>query len=56
MGKQITQKEAIEYIREEDFMSNRLSKEEKLEIKNLHRNTKKFWKKPDLVEKKVEEF
>jgi len=56
MGMQITQREAIKYIREEDFMSNRLSKEEKLEIKNLHRKTKEFLKKPELVKEKVEEF
>lgn len=56
MGKQITQREAINYIREEDFMNTGLSQEERKEIKDLHRKTKEFLKKPDLVKEKVKEF
>jgi len=56
MGKQITQKEAIKYIREEDFANTGLSQEGRKEIKDLHREIKKFLKNEKLVEEKVKAF
>ncbi|MFW6008853.1 MAG: hypothetical protein ACOCP8_06270 [archaeon] len=59
MGKQATQKETIEYIREEDFMNNSLSAEERKRIKDLHREVKKFLKnKKEVIQaaKKFKEY
>ncbi|MFW6002776.1 MAG: hypothetical protein ACOCQD_05485 [archaeon] len=56
MGKQTTQKETIEYIREEDFMSSSLSVEERKEIRNLHKECKQFLKSPKIVKEKVKQF
>lgn len=56
MGLQTTQKETIQYIREEDFMNSGLSKSEREDIKFFHRKCKKFLKDEELVSEKVREF
>lgn len=44
MKTQATQKETINYIRKENFMNTGLSRENREEIRQLHREVKKFMK------------
>lgn len=57
MKNQTTQKEAIRYIKEEDFMGGSLSREERREIRNLHKEAKGFmlWSREE-VKNRAERF
>lgn len=56
MSKQTTQKETIDFIREEDFMNTGVSKKERRYIRKLHKECKQFLKDVDRVKKAVEGF